>query len=107
MNDNTLYEYINGKLMTLGMEEPVEYAAVPAEWAAEHHIRLSADVRRTRDSLPRDSGVRILRALEIGPDIPDLRSHRQGLRDVPAQTGFPHKVDWPALPQNEANHKQR
>ncbi|MDR2436172.1 MAG: phage tail assembly chaperone [Puniceicoccales bacterium] len=95
MNDDAPYQYVNGELIALSGEEVAEHAAAVAQWDAGSDARLSADIRRTRDNLLRDSDVSLLRALEDAADTSQLRSYRQSLRDVPQQPGFPTQVDWP------------
>ena len=97
MNNDALYQYVNGELIALDAGEVAEYAAAAAQWAAEATIRMGADVRRRRDALLRDSDVYLLRAMEDAVDIFPLKSYRQSLRDIPQQPGFPDQVDWPTM----------
>lgn len=58
---------------------------------------LAEMVRQERDNKLRESDWSQL------PDVPPvLRKawvpYRQALRDIPAQSGFPHQVEWPAFP---------
>ncbi|WP_042858205.1 tail fiber assembly protein [Dickeya sp. NCPPB 3274] len=58
--------------------------------------QLAEAVRRQRDNLLLASDWTQV------PDAPvdqqAWRSYREVLRQVPEQTGFPHNVEWPALP---------
>ena len=95
MNNDTLYQYVNGKLVALSGEEVAEYAAERVAWESSAAERLAVDVRQRRDNMLRASDILLLRALEDGSDTSQLKSYRQSLRDIPLQPGFPTAVLWP------------
>jgi hypothetical protein len=98
MNDDTLYQYANGELVPLSAEEITAYRAEQSLWQASANVRISADVRRRRDDMLRDSDVALLRALETAADISHISAYRQQLRDIPQQLTFPDAVTWPTMP---------
>jgi hypothetical protein len=51
-----------------------------------------------RDKLLRDADIAINKLEDIGSDASLIRKHRQNLRDVPQQEGFPNNIDWPGFP---------
>jgi hypothetical protein len=54
--------------------------------------------RYMRDKLLRDADIAINKLEDIGSDASLIRKHRQNLRDVPQQEGFPNNIDWPGFP---------
>lgn len=69
--------------------------------AATKRLKASAEnARRERDAKLRSTDWLILRHLEEGTEIPaNWKSYRKALRDLPAQVGFPHNVNWPKAPK--------
>lgn len=56
-------------------------------------------VRATRDGKLAECDWVVIKNLELNQNIPGVwEVYRQGLRDVPAQAGFPHDITWPAKP---------
>jgi hypothetical protein len=52
-----------------------------------------------RDVLLNESDWIVIRAVDQGTAIPtDWQTYRQGLRDVPEQSGFPTNIVWPVAP---------
>lgn len=60
----------------------------------------SKSVRATRDKLIAETDWIVIKNLELNQNVPGVwEVYRQNLRDVPAQAGFPHSVNWPAKPE--------
>ena len=56
-------------------------------------------VRADRDRRLAECDWVVIKNLELNQNIPGVwEVYRQGLRDVPAQAGFPHDITWPAKP---------
>ena len=56
-------------------------------------------VRATRDGKLAECDWVVIKNLELNQNIPGVwEVYRQGLRDVPAQAGFPHDITWPEKP---------
>lgn len=56
-------------------------------------------VRATRDGKLAECDWVVIKNLELNQNIPGVwEVYRQGLRDVPAQAGFPHDITWPSKP---------
>jgi hypothetical protein len=67
---------------------------LPIEDAAER-------VRRERDRLLDGSDWVVIRARELGQDVPrEWFDYRSDLRNIPQQDGFPHDVVWPTHPDD-------
>jgi len=75
-------------VITTKAEHEAAYQAGLDEKAAE-------DVRNQRDKLIADTDWM---ALSDSTLTPAWAAYRQALRDVTAQAGFPHTVDWPVKP---------
>lgn len=59
-----------------------------------------ANVRRKRDHLLDESDWVVIRARELGQDVPrDWFDYRGDLRQIPEQEGFPYAVVWPTKPK--------
>ncbi|MDR0679733.1 MAG: phage tail assembly chaperone [Puniceicoccales bacterium] len=95
MNDDNIYQYINGELVALSPEEKSSYLAEVVAWESNTNVRLMDDVRKKRNHLLLQSDWAIIRALETGADYTALHQYRQQLRDLPQQEGFPSNVAWP------------
>jgi hypothetical protein len=58
----------------------------------------AAGVRATRDKLLSETDWVVTRAFETSTEIDAATlEYRQALRDITAQSGFPHEVVWPEL----------
>ncbi len=56
-------------------------------------------VRATRDGKLAECDWVVIKNLELNQNIPGVwEVYRQGLRDLPAQAGFPHDITWPEKP---------
>lgn len=67
-----------------------------AEVEAERLEILSNAARAKRDALIKETDFYFLPDY---PSVPEgLAEYRQALRDITEQPGFPHSIDWPALP---------
>jgi len=95
MSENEFYQYVNGNLIELSVEEKSEYLAREEEGIANASSRMAAEVRQKRNILLRSSDWAAIRAFESGTDFTELHEYRQQLRDIPAQEGFPSNVVWP------------
>ena len=83
--------------------EPELVEMTPAE--VEQHLNpppvppTAEEVRAQRDSLLLKTDWIVVRAQEVGDEIPEGWSqYRQALRDIPEQIGFPADVQWPDPP---------
>jgi hypothetical protein len=95
MDDNIIYQCVNGEFVPLTPEETEEYRAQLEDWAAADGSRTATHIRQKRDALLRDSDVALLRTLEDNGDTAAVRSYRQSLRDITKQPTFPQDVVWP------------
>lgn len=59
---------------------------------------LSLAVRAQRDTLIDRVSREIERRQDAGEDVTAWRVHRQFLRDIPDQSGFPKDIDWGVQP---------
>lgn len=74
-------------------EEAGRYVATPTPAA------LARDARAERDRRLASCDWVVARATERGEPVPPAwAAYRQGLRDVPAQPGFPAAIEWPLSP---------
>jgi len=80
----------NGKWML-----PKTVVALTATEIADMTAAKAQDVRSQRDKLIADTDWM---ALSDSTLTPAWAAYRQALRDVTAQAGFPHTVDWPVKP---------
>jgi hypothetical protein len=56
-------------------------------------------VRADRDRRLAECDWVVIKNLELNQNIPGVwEVYRQGLRDLPAQAGFPHDITWPEKP---------
>ena len=75
-----------------------EYAVWQAQ-AAQREQEQAETVRAERNRRLADSDWRVMKAAEVGMVLdPAWIIHRQELRDVPNQSGFPWNVTWPVPP---------
>jgi len=71
-----------------------------AEEIAERTEQAAKSVRAKRDRLLDKSDWVVVRARELGQDVPiDWYTYRGDLRQIPDQPGFPHNVIWPTKPE--------
>lgn len=70
--------------------KPVETKEPPKEDPAKV-------ARYMRDQLLRDADIAINKLEDCGKDAKLLREHREKLRNVPQQDGFPNNIDWPSI----------
>ena len=75
---------------------------------AEHEVAYQAELdateakaaRAERDKLLAECDWVVIRAKELGQDVPiDWYTYRGDLRQVPEQDGFPHTITWPTKPE--------
>ncbi|WP_233866562.1 XkdW family protein [Paraburkholderia adhaesiva] len=62
-------------------------------------IAASNKARTQRNSMLSDVDTTINRIEDGGGDASAWRNYRKALRDVPQQTGFPHRIKWPDKPK--------
>jgi hypothetical protein len=56
-------------------------------------------VRADRDKRIAETDWIVIKNLELNQNVPGVwEVYRQGLRDVPAQAGFPWDITWPVKP---------
>ena len=72
---------------------------VSADVTAERTAELAASVRSDRDQRLLETDWVVIKAYERNQNIaPEWEVYRQALRDITAQAGFPHSVEWPVKP---------
>ena len=98
MNDDNIYQYVNGELVALSAEEKSAYLADVAVWESGTNARLMEEVRKKRNNLLQQSDWAVMRALETETDYTALHEYRQQLRDLPEQPLFPDPLTWPQPP---------
>ncbi len=65
-------------------------------WAVAERPDADDRVRAKRNRLLAESDWVVIRARELGQDVPrEWFDYRSDLRNVPQQDGFPHDVEWP------------
>lgn len=69
--------------------------ALTAQQIAAKTETAAASVRRERDSLLAATDWMALSDVTMSAE---MATYRQALRDITAQEGFPHSVNWPAKP---------
>lgn len=70
------------------------------EQIAERASEAATGVRQQRDRLLSECDWIVIMHTEKGTNIPAAwEIYRQSLRDITAQAGFPHNVQWPAKPE--------
>jgi hypothetical protein len=71
-----------------------------AEQQAAYVAKIDADaakaVRTTRDAKLAETDWTALSDVTMSSE---MAAYRQALRDVPAQSGFPHEITWPSKPE--------
>ena len=102
-------EQIGGKWFTKYILGPVFTDRIatedkPAQTAAEQEAfykavkdaEQSKSVRASRDSKLAESDWRVIKAVEMSTAVPiEWAAHRQALRDITSQAGFPWTITWP------------
>jgi hypothetical protein len=63
---------------------------------AAKDAEVAKGVRTTRDAKLAETDWTALSDVTMSAE---MAAYRQALRDVPAQTGFPHNVTWPSKPE--------
>lgn len=75
------------------------FVKIPHEPTEEELKILSFEIRMRRNLLLQNTDFVVIKCLENNQEIPiSYKNYRQELRDIPQQTGFPKKIDWPNLP---------
>jgi hypothetical protein len=72
-----------------------DVTALTAEQIAARDAAKAASIRRERDSLLAATDWTALSDVTMSAE---MATYRQALRDITAQAGFPHSVNWPAKP---------
>ena len=73
--------------------------AASAEEIERRTIRLAVLIRHTRNNFLAKTDYTQLNDYQgTNAEILEIRNCRQLYRDIPAQTGFPWVIDWPAIP---------
>jgi hypothetical protein len=74
--------------------------ATAAQQQAAYVAKIDADaakaVRTSRDAKLAETDWTALSDVTMSPE---MTAYRQALRDVPAQSGFPHEITWPSKPE--------
>ena len=82
-----------------GNEVTLDAAAVASETTSITNARNLAALRAKRDRLLAATDWEIVRHKELGTNIPTaLKTYRQELRDLPANTSDPANPSWPNKP---------
>ena len=77
-------------------EEEAAQDALEAEWVAGENDRSGAMARAKRNAKLAETDWTASSDVTMSDAI---TAYRQALRDVPAQSGFPSDVTWPAKPE--------
>jgi hypothetical protein len=100
IGDKWFTNYILGPVFTDRPATETEPAKTAAEQEAEYKAMKDAEqatnVRRTRTEKLKDSDW--TQIADSTADKAAWATHRQALRDVTAQAGFPWTIDWPVAP---------
>ena len=82
-----------------GVEVALDESAI-AEKSAELELEKAwSDLRKKRNSLIAETDWEVVMHKELGTDIPTaLKTYRQELRDLPANTSDPSNPSWPVKP---------
>jgi hypothetical protein len=86
-------KYILGPVFTDGEKTAAEQEA---EYKAMKDTEQATSVRRTRTQMLKDSDW--TQIADSTADKAAWATHRQALRDVTAQAGFPWTIEWPTQP---------
>lgn len=71
-----------------------------AEYQATLDTAQAASVRAERDILLSECDWVVVRARELGQDVPiEWYNYRGDLRQIPEQSGFPNDIAWPSKPE--------
>jgi len=97
-NGNWVEKYVARDMFADTTEDGV--TTTKAEHEAAYQAGLDADAakaaRAERDKLLAECDWVVIRAKELGQDVPiDWYTYRGDLRQVPEQDGFPHTITWP------------
>ena len=101
-NGNWVEKYVARDMFEDTTEDGV--TTTKAEHEAAYQAKLDADAakaaRAERDKLLAECDWVVIRAKELGQDVPiDWYTYRGDLRQVPEQDGFPHTITWPTKPE--------
>ena len=95
-------EQIEGKWYTKYILGPVfaDGETTAAEQEAAYKATKDAEqakaVRASRDAKLAESDWRVIKAVEMSTAVPiEWAAHRQALRDITSQAGFPWTITWP------------
>jgi hypothetical protein len=93
-------EQIDGKWYTKYVLGPIftgeTAAADEAEYKAQKDAERATNIRNLRTQLLKDCDW--TQIADSTADKTAWATYRQGLRDVPSQTGFPWEINWPTQP---------
>lgn len=96
----TTINVITGEIIQIPYteQEQVEWDNKHAAYLADADNRNAIAIRKERNS--KLAATDWTQTIDVPQSIKDKYApHRQALRDVPAQSGFPNNVDWPTQPQ--------
>lgn len=74
---------------------PSTVIAFTSEQIADRDAAMAASIRLERDKLLADTDWMALSDVTMSAE---MTTYRQALRDITAQEGFPHSVNWPVKP---------
>ena len=92
----THQKMIDGVLIDLTTQEQAERDAEAATWDAGENDRKAAQVRAERNT--KLAATDWTQITDSTADKTAWATHRQALRDITAQTGFPWTITWPDAP---------
>ena len=100
IGDKWFTKYILGPVFTDRIateDKPAQTAAEQeAFYKAVKDAEQSKSVRASRDSKLAESDWRVIKAVEMSTAVPiEWAAHRQALRDITSQAGFPWTITWP------------
>lgn len=85
---------IDGVIMDMPDAEKKQREKEDLEWAAGKNDRLAANARGERNQLLAKTDWTASSDVTMSDA---MKTYRQALRDVPAQSGFPTDITWPEL----------
>ena len=89
------FHNINGEMVQFSADEETARDAEEQAWADEANDRAAVSVREKRDAKLAETDWMANSDVTMASA---WTTYRQGLRDVPAQSGFPNSVTWPTKP---------
>ena len=82
-----------------GVEVGLDADAIATKTAELESDKAWSDLRKKRNSLIAETDWEIVKHKELGTNIPAaLKTYRQALRDLPANTSDPATPTWPVKP---------